>query len=261
MVKKMKTQNKVLPTKDTKDVSRSITTIRAVVQEVYKAIRFSSEEGIRKYSAFLASKASGTVITRPTKGKVFRDIEIEGMRFQGYIEYCGPAITNVVPKYNYWKKGCVPLGDVIEIHFCPAFRDHSAFQIEQEAGWWICKYGRGEPLISINSLSEAGRYALAYEFGIPIYPHSENTPNRGFPADWKLPEFVLLPDGDILFYMSPSFIELCNWSQTHPRLVRSSQLAELYLRGWKKAVSMWEFVPNWKGWEGESIKAISQVTE
>lgn len=232
-----------------------------ILQAVNRVVDFSSEDGIRMYGAYLSSKASTPVIANPSKGKVFRDVDIEGMRFQGYIESNGPAIQNVVPEHHFWEGGSAPLGRVSEIHYCPAFRRNSVFEIEYEAGWWICKYGPDEPLINISSLSEDGRNTLAYQFGIPIYPHSEAQPNCGFPVEWKIPPHSFLPNGDILFFLSPSFKDLCNWSQTYPRLTRSSQFKENYLRGWKKAVIKGEYVPDWQGWRGDSIKAKSQATE
>jgi hypothetical protein len=215
----------------------------------------TSATDIKNYMAYLSNKAGSAVSANSTKGMIFREIEIEGMRFSGSVGRSGPAINNVVPDHHFWDGGSVPLGRVTEIHYCPAFRRNSVFAIEYEAGWWICKYGPDEPRINITSLSEEGRNTLAYQFGIPIYPHSETQTNCGFPAEWKLPKHLLLPDGDILFFMSPAFKDLCTWVQAHPRHARSSKFKELYLRGWKKAAIKSEFVPAWQGWRGDSIRA------
>jgi hypothetical protein len=156
----------------------------------------------------------------------------------------------------------VSLGHAVEIHFIDSFPvSNIHYCIAREPGWWICKYGPEEPRININKLTEAGRYTLAHHFGIPIYPRADEHPNMGFPVEWKLPKYLYLPNGDILFYLSPAFTDLCDWGNAHPRLARSSQFEELYMRGWKKAVNKREYVPDWQGWRGDSIMAKSPVTE
>lgn len=217
---------------------------------------FSSEAGIKMYMDYISNKANAPVTTKPTTSSVFRDIEIEGTRFLGYVDRSGPAIRKV-PEHSFRDGGSVSLGYAAEIHYIGSFPDSTNHHfIAREPGWWICKYGPEEPRIKINKLSEIGRHTLAHQFGIPIYPRSDEQSNMGFPVEWKLPKYLHLPNGDILFFFSPSFSDLCAWAQAHPRLARSSQFEELYLRGWKKAVILGEYVPDWQGWTGDTIKGV-----
>lgn len=253
----MRTQNKVLQTKGARDV-RGATLMPPIFQAVNEMVDFSSEDGIRMYGgAYLSSKASSKVITNTTKGKVFCDVEIEGMRFQGYIGSAGPAIKNVVTEYHFWEGGSVPLGRATEIHYIDSFPESPIFYIsDRKPGWWICKYGPGEPLINLNSLTAEGLHTLAFQFGIPIFPNDKAKPKVDVPVEWTFRRIFQLPDGLVLFFLSPSFKDLCAWAQSHPRQVCSSRFGDAYLRGWKNAAAKGEYVPNWRGWNGDSIKCV-----
>jgi hypothetical protein len=218
---------------------------------------FSSEAGIKMYFAYHSNKANAPVITKPTRGYTFIDVIIENQRFKGYVGYGGPLI---VEGLSFGIRGCVPLG-VAEIHFIDSFPDTNILRIyERKPGWWICNDGPDNACINITALSDEGRYTLAYQFGLPLYPRTNEQPDKDLPYGLKLPEYPSSHHADLLFYLSPSFSELCTWAQTHTRQIRSSEFLELFLPGWKNACIKREFVPLWSWWE-QSIKAMSLATE
>ena len=205
--------------------------------------------------AHLFQKGCAAITTNPTKGCTFRDVIIEGIRFQAYVGSNGPAIKKVVPRHNYWDGGSAPLGSVTKIHYIDKFPSHIHYFHDKQIGWWICKYGPNEPLINISSLTEEGLHTLAFQFGIPIFPNVKAKPKVDVPVEWTYYIILRLPDGDVPFFLSPSFNDLCTWAKKHPRQIRSSQFRDDYLRGWKKAAANGEFLPDWQGWKGPSIKA------
>jgi hypothetical protein len=171
----------------------------------------------------LSSKVSETITSNPTESNVFHDVEIDSMRFNGYVGCNGPCIMNVSSKSLDGDK-FVQLG-VAEIHYCSSRPDDNG------TGWWICKYGPDEPRINIDSLTDEGRHSLAFEFGIPLYPQIR-------PKDAPKYGEHYLPGGQHLFYLSPSFKTLCNWALSHKKQIRSKDIGEAHLRGWKEAVFM-----------------------
>jgi hypothetical protein len=234
---------------------KQVETFRANYED--KFVDLTSEAGIGTYMNYLAQKSSAMITTNPTRGYTFRDVEIEGVRFQGYVGYSGPCIKRLMPQRHPWGGGSAPLGRVIEIHYIDKFPSHISYCPDKQPGWYICKYGPGEPLINISSLSEAGLHTLAFQFGIPIYPNDKAKPKVTVPVEWTYFRIFRLPNGDIPFFMSPSFNDLCTWAKNHPRQIRSSQFRDDYLRGWKKAAANGEFHPGWQGWKGPAIKAKS----
>lgn len=198
----------------------------------------NSEAAIKLYIAHLQNNGRAAVTKMPAKGCTFRDIVIEGQRFKGYISHGGPCIQKIVPVHTSWQGGEVQLG-VAEIHYCDEFQ-HNSFEGVNMAGWWICKYGPEEPRVKIDSLSEEGLHTLAFQFGIPIYPHPKAHPMVTVPVEWPRLPIMSLPDGKTLFFLSPSFRDLCTWAKTHSNQIRSSEVKELYLRGWKDAAVMGE---------------------
>lgn len=226
-----------------------------LIEQESKFVSFNSEAGIMLYIDYLAQKGSATVTTNPTKGNVFRDVVIEGVRFQGYVGSNGPAIKKIVTQHNFLDGGSVPLGRVTEIHYLNEFQRNSLEGVKK-AGWWVCKYGPAEPCIRLDSLTAEGIHTLSFQFGIPIFPNDKAKPKVDVPVEWTFRRIFTLPDGLVLFFMSPSFKDLCTWAQTHAKQIRSSEFREDYLRGWKDTAIKREYVPNWRGWNGTAIKCV-----
>ena len=179
----------------------------------------------KDYMDYLSDNGSVTIPTPQTKrirSHIFSDLVIDDMRFQGFVGFSGPGIISI-SAFTPEGGSYVPLG-CAEIHFC------SPWQSASEPAWWICKYGRDEPRINIDSLTEKGRFSLAYEFGIPIYPPSEvgSKEEATFRSQ-------LISKMRFIFYLSPSFKKLFLWAQSHARKVRSRDVRETYLPGWKDA--------------------------
>lgn len=71
------------------------------VKAVNEKMDFLSKEGVRIYSAYLASKASAEIISKPARGYTFRDAIIEGQRFKGYVGYGDPIILYGLSHFGY----------------------------------------------------------------------------------------------------------------------------------------------------------------
>jgi hypothetical protein len=185
--------------------------------------------------AYFLSKRSTAPIENAAKGKIFRDVVIEGMQFKGFVGPSGPSLMNVSPNHPTDEQ-VVRLG-AAEIHFCPP-QEPTPWQARIDEAWWICKYGTDEPRININSLTEAGRLSLAYEFGIAVLPDPESLANNAPKLRYPI------GNSDRLFYLSPAFESLWKWAnshQSHRRLIRSKEIGDSYLPGWKDAAITGEY--------------------
>jgi hypothetical protein len=134
-----------------------------------------------------------------------------------------------MPTGDIWIIKCHPLISAMErgvalgaasIRRCPG---HDA---NTQGEWWICKYSSQEPRLDLESMTEEGRNALAYEFGLPLIP-SEDLPNPS--AIWS--SFKNGREGE-LFYLSPAFVKLVDWAKRHARSARSSSAKANHLRQW-----------------------------
>lgn len=164
---------------------------------------------MESYMDALKEKFNGVEIERfPVKGDVFHAVEIEGQYFYGSISVDGPVVV-LADRRNRYDKGFVQLG-VAQI--CFTSKCHQDNQQE----WFICKYGPAQARVPLNGLSSAGRYAVAYEFGIPIIDIN-----------------LQLINGS-LFYWSPAFHSLCEFAKKHPRKAKEWE-SNSYLGDWGEA--------------------------
>ena len=160
-----------------------------------------------EYFAQLRSLGVADVQRNPVRGDVFHDVTIEGFRFRAAVSASGPFI-----EANTCAHGSCQLG-VATINSCvDTAREHGG-----APAWQICKY-QNQWRINVSGLTDAGRRALACEFGLPLLPIAER----------KLPHEYLS------FYASPAFDALIAWAATHPRKIRRMK-ANSYLGDWPNA--------------------------
>lgn len=154
-----------------------------------------------EYLTGLRLQGLAPVTRRAVRGRTFHDVVIEGKRFYA-------STTNYDPY--------IALGDgtgdcafgVASISYCPA--RHGV-----EATWAVCKYGN-QHHFELEGLSDAGRRALAVEFGLPIE--------------------MSAPD-DTYFFVSPAYDSLVAWAKAHPRAARA-WVGRSYLGPWHVAAQL-----------------------
>lgn len=166
-----------------------------------------------------------TPLTPPTRGDIFHSVEIEGARFDGLISGGNLYLLRKRSPTDPWfvLDSSVHLG-VGQI--CKTKERHPS---EGNALWYVCKYGPMEPCVYINGLSNEGRRALAYEFGI-----ASREDLRQLHAELPLLGARIAID-ERLFFLSPAFQGLVKWCQAHPRKSRTMECHRHYLGDWKSA--------------------------
>lgn len=138
---------------------------------------------------------------------VYHRVVIEDVEFRGIYSADGPYIQSGASG--------VALGSCIgmfPLHGDEQLGDSIESDGRYESDWWICKYSRAEPRISVDMLSHAGRRALSSEFGIPF---GREFANRGF--------------SDEVFSSTRSFMSLCEWASHHPVLLRQGRERQSYV--------------------------------
>ena len=84
-------------------------------------------------------------------------------------------------------------------------------------------------------MTEEGRNALAYEFGLPVIP---NVLSPNGPSDPHLPWSTFVHGKEqALFYFSPAFAKLAEWAKQHPRIAKSSSVNCHHLRNWLEEIA------------------------
>lgn len=161
---------------------------------------------------------SASVTVHPSRGRIFHDVEIEGVRFQCLVSEDGPVVGRVCTRDRF-HQGQVHLG--VSVLYRLAQRSRYDPPGTGAPTWWACKYGPNEPRINLDGLSEAGVLAFSHEFGIAL--------DRGDDPS------------HLLFYVSPAFDALCRWAQAHPRMIRRYRPSP-YLRNWPGSAIAGEWV-------------------
>lgn len=177
-------------------------------------------EKVLSYSQYLGTLPRASVKFHDCKGDVFHDISIEGHRFRGKVLPTGEIwILKLITQPLLMEDAGVSLG-VASIRHC------NPQKITTNGEWWICKYSTEEPRLDLENLTDSGRNALSYEFGLPLIP------KEGLPDPKEIwSTFVFGHESD-LFYMSPAFTKLVEWARRHPRKARASSSNSNYLRQW-----------------------------
>lgn len=147
------------------------------------------------YFAALRSMGVAPTTHAAPRGNVFHDVTIEGYRFQGVIVGAlGPHILAIPPFRGHCALGGASIS-------CSHHKDSG-----NGTNWYVCKH-HTDPHINISMLSDAGRRALACEFGMPV-------------DDGERGESDLRAEG---FFQSPAFEGLKAWVQAHGRQTQSMQ--------------------------------------
>lgn len=155
-----------------------------------------------QYLVGLRSEGLAPVTRMPTRGRTFHDVVIEGKRFYAATTSYDPYIAAGDGT------GDCAIG-VASISYCPG-------RSGSEASWAVCKYGY-QHHFELEGLSDAGRRALAVEFGLPI----------GEMRDLD----------DTCFFVSPAYDALVAWAKAHPRTART-WVGKSYLGAWHVAAQM-----------------------
>lgn len=203
--------------------------------------------GYKTYMDCLKKKATAKFKEGRVSRNVFRNIVIDGMRFNGVIGYSEPYLRYVPPPSIFWLDGYVKLGYGTEIRYeIPIIGP-------KKAGWYICYQFSAQ--INIDHLSDEGRHTLAYQFGIPIKLRSDDF----LEVDQTNFDFIgerrSMPDHNILFFMSPSYKSIVDWAKKHTRKMKIVENREYDFKGWVKAAVEGVFTPNRRYWQGPAIKA------
>lgn len=148
-----------------------------------------------------AGRPLAVVVRNKPRGQSVHDVTIEGQRFS--VGICGNSL--LVGTGGGWScaLGVASINDE---------------NLDGE-GWAICKYWN-QRHVDLR-LSEAGRRALALEFGLPIVPEIGYLQMRE------------LCETDF-FYMSPVFQSAIAWAAAHPRKIRTL-FGDSYLGLWPLA--------------------------
>jgi hypothetical protein len=156
------------------------------------------------YLRGLAAKGVAEVAAHESRGEVFLDLSIEGVRFQAFAE-TDPFVAH--KDYGGWCQLGV------------ATIDRSYGLNGTNERWMVCKYGPMEGRIDLSMLSDAGRRAFAIAFGVPIGRHSH------------------LSAEAFAFYASPALDGLIAWAKRRPRKFAAEPGVSSYLGDWKAVVT------------------------
>ena len=190
----------------------------------------SIKDQVSSYSKTLSALAHAPIKVHGAKGRVFHDVSIDGFRFKGQVLSTGDiAITKLRRLGLLWiDEGFVSIG-AASIRRCDPLKN------AERSEWWICKYSSDEPRGNLQGMTEEGRNALAYEFGLPVIP---NVLSSNGPADPHLPWSTFVHGKEqALFYFSPAFAKLAEWAKHNPRIAKSSSVNCYHLRNWLEKIA------------------------
>ena len=217
------------------------------------------------HAHFFAQQVRATATENPShvKGRVFRSVTIEGHTFKGRIEDDGNVFLDKMIKPLVVKRCSARLG-MSSIRQYPTSEiddilggasyglDLEQLRSSSNVSWWVCHYDDYiKPRIPLTSLSPAGVFALALEFGLPIVPLAENSVPRWQHWNSETLDFTLpVPDPISMqispemlryfkgvtdrppFYTSPAFDSLCTWGLRYPKLISSRKAKLSQLGDW-----------------------------
>lgn len=144
-----------------------------------------------------------------SRREIFHHVAIEGMAFTAIVSVAWGLFLN--GPNDFAGRGQVNLGVCGITHFT---QGHPRSMRAQPGDWWVCKYV-SEARINVTRLTDAGRRALAHEFGLAL-GHDEDADDFGH-----------------RFKHSPAFDALVAWVKTHPRIAkRASTYGDPYVPQW-----------------------------
>ena len=193
------------------------------------------EQTALDYLRFLAKQKRSPIEQHAPVGETFHDVTIEGQRFAAkVISTTGEVLLfKQLSGFKADFSPSVQLG-AASVHKATAGGASSKInEIIQDLSnpgphgdWWICKYGPHEKRIDLGGLTEQGRNALSFEFGLyliePGKPSEDTEPNMRFASGIE----------DLLFYSSPAYQALLTWAKSHTETARLSNDQSLYLQHW-----------------------------
>ncbi|WP_125901810.1 hypothetical protein [Brevundimonas sp. 357] len=141
------------------------------------------------------------------KSDRFHEAEVGGIVFVGLCNGPEPYLARMEGREAL---PGVSLGEPLVIHWLGA-EEH------QRPGFYVCKYDRRHPRISLHGLSEREVFDLADEYGITL----------GLDV---CGEGSGIPRSD--FFETPAGEGLLRWSAAHPRAARKAASRAPYLRQW-----------------------------
>lgn len=184
--------------------------------------QIAQHEGSRDWAHLMcqspaAQLAPVTLLPIPkSRTEIFHHVEIEGMDFTALVSVdWGLFINGPKDSAACGYQGQVNLGVCGVVNF----EDGSRWNHRVSSGsWWICKY-QDEARIDVTRLTDAGRRALANEFGFAFGDDED--------AD----------DFGRRFKKSPAFDALVAWVQSHPRLAKqANEYRDPYVPHWYERV-------------------------
>lgn len=168
------------------------------------------QTAIRTYFSNLAAGAAAVQPNRPLGRNCFIDVTIEGHRFQGLIGDLGPYLL-----HRHGIRATSYLG-VSVITLC---RSQEPFQ--RGLTWFVAKHDT-DGMIDLSCLTDAGRRALAIEFGLVIRDIRST------------PHYVNEMDA---FLYSKAFDALRSWVESNPRRAADFEQPTPYLGDWVRTAS------------------------
>lgn len=179
-----------------------------------RILRHVMMETWKKHFSRLSLLGLANVQHNPSRGTAFADVTIENHHFRGLVTQNGPCLWG---KTRYG--GNCALG-VASIQYREAWGwdDHDK---SSERFWQVCKH-HNQTRIDVSELTDRGRRALAFQFGIPLLDIVIN----------EIDDYVR-PEG-LAFYVSPAFDALVAWARTHPRRIKTLK-PNASLGNWPKA--------------------------
>jgi hypothetical protein len=168
-----------------------------------------AEEGIsqaREYFRLLALDGAAETQVNESRGDIFLDVTIEGIRFQAFAD-TDPYVTRK-DRSDWCQLG------VASIHLAKGLGAEN-----RAAKWMVCKYSASEGRIDLSDLSDAGRRAFSITFGVPIGM------SYGF-------------DEGYAFYASCAIDGLVAWAKRRPRKFKAERGISSYIGDWKAIVDV-----------------------
>lgn len=206
----------------------------------HSATVMTREQAALAYFDYLSVQPRSPVQLNTVEGEVFHDVTIEGQRFVAKVMSTGDIhLFKLRSGFDIDYAPSIQIGPAsirkvdasgIQSALPSEFSQTTADMLNPRpyGAWWICKYDDSQRRIDLGAMSEHGRNAFAYEFGLPIIPHS-NLPK---PTD----PWYRFANGneDTLFYICPSYQALLAWAVLYPKRAREASANAIHLKNWLK---------------------------
>jgi len=141
------------------------------------------------------------------RNRIFHQVRIAGITFEGLISADGPYISASTA-------GGVALVVSALRYFQP---ETVGSRRPQLAGWWVVKY-HSEERIFLPDFDPAGIRELSEQFGLVLLVDGQATPTDRIRQHY--------------FVTSPAWDGLRQWVIKHPRIAKAEAACDSYLPGW-----------------------------